>query len=376
MLPFVSLVDRYIMARLVLPFLFGLGVFTSLGLSVGVLFDLMRRVVSGELPWLAAMQGLVLRSPEYIVLALPMAMLLGSLTAYSGLARFSEIIALRGAGLKPIRLMVPCVLGGLLVSGLTFYLNDWVVPQTTRQAAVLVRQAQGGGEEAFQEKNIIYPEYHRIRNAAGDRREVLKTLFYAETFDGETMGKLTILDRSQTDSSRIITANTAQWQPNIQAWQLQVGSVYRIDQSGSFNEIRQFDQEQLALSDAPLVLATQCQRVNEMTLQVVDLCLESLKLSRNEKRIRTLQVRKQEKFAIPFVCVVFAIVGAAIGMRPQTSGLGASVGLSVGIVFTYYLLSVISSAMGVWGTVTPLVGTWLPNAVGLVAAGIILWRTG
>ena len=101
-----------------------------------MLFDLMRQVVAGDITWAVAFQGLVLRSPEYFVLALPMSMLLGSLTAYSSLSRFSEIIAMRGAGLRPIRLMVPCVIGGLIVSGLTFYLNDSVVPQTTRQASI------------------------------------------------------------------------------------------------------------------------------------------------------------------------------------------------------------------------------------------------
>lgn len=112
-----------------------------------------------------------------------------------------------------------------------------------------------------------------------------------------------------------------------------------------------------------------------MTLQVIDICLESLKLSRNEKRIRTLQVEKQEKFAVPFIAFVFAMVGAAIGLRPQNSSKATSVGLSVAIVFAYYLLSVISSSMGVWGTITPMMGAWFPNVLGAGAAGWILWRT-
>lgn len=364
------------MAQLVLPFLFGLGVFTSLSLSIGVLFDVMRKVVANEITWAIAGQVLVLRLPEYLVLGLPMAVLLGSLTAYSGLSSFSEIIALRSAGFKPIRLMVPCIVAGLIVSVVTFGLNDLVVPTTTRQASTLIQQAIGEDVNAFKEKNIIYPEYHRIKNEAGDRREVLKTLFYAEQFDGEIMQRLTILDRADVDTSLVITANSAQWHPSSQGWQIQQGSIYQIDKNGSFNSIRQFETEFLDISEAPLVLATRCQNVNEMSLDVIDLCLDSLKLSRNQKKIRTLQVTKQEKFAIPFVCVVFAVVGAAIGLRPQNASRATSVGLSVAIVFAYYLISVISTSMGVWGTVTPFVGTWLPNALGLGAAALILWRTG
>lgn len=371
-----SLVDQYIMAQLVLPFIFGLGIFTSLGLSVGVLFDVMRKVVANDITWAIAAQILLLRLPEFLVLGLPMAMLLGSLSAYSGLSTYSEIIALRSAGLSPIRLMLPCLMGGLLVTGITFGLNDWIVPQTIRQANITLRVAMEDEVVDFQDRNIIYPEYKRVEGDTGDRREVLKTLFYAERFDGEAMTRLTILDRAEINTSKIITAAAASWNPIREGWDMQEGSVYQIGENGSFNNIQTFDSQFLALSKAPLILATQCQRSNEMNLQVIDLCLDSLALSRNEKKMRSLQVKRQEKFAIPFVCVVFAIVGAAIGLRPQNSNRATSVGLSVAIVFAYYLTSVITTSMGVWGTLTPMVGTWLPNLFGFIAAGLIVWRTG
>ncbi|AMA08769.1 permease [Picosynechococcus sp. PCC 73109] len=370
-----SLLDRYIMAQLVGPFLFGLGIFTSLGLTIGVLFEVMRNVVANEITWAIAFQILALRLPEFLVLGLPMATLLGTLTAYSSLSSFSEIIALRSVGLPPLRLMLPGLLLGLLITGITFGLNDWIVPQTTKQASSIANIAQGEATIDYQEKNIIYPEYQRVKTATGSR-EILKTLFYAETFDGTQMNNLTILDRAAVDTQRIITAAAAQWNANEQGWLVQDGSIYQIGANGSFSDIEQFETNFLNLSDAPLILATRCQRPSEMTLQVIDVCLESLKLSRNERRIRTLQVRKQEKFSVPFVCIVFAMVGSAIGLRPQNSSRATSVGLSVAIVFAYYLISVISSSMGVWGTITPFMGTWFPNLLGLVAAGTILWRTG
>ncbi|MGB2924471.1 MAG: LptF/LptG family permease [Limnothrix sp.] len=371
-----SLVDRYIMAQLLLPFFFGLGIFTSLGLSIGVLFDVMRKVVANDITAAIAAQILALRLPEFLVLGLPMAVLLGCLSAYSGLSTYSEIIALRSAGLSPIRLMVPCVMAGLLVTGVTFYLNDLIVPQTTRQATITLNTAMGEEADDFQKKNIIYPEYQRLDEESGDRREVLKTLFYAERFDGQTMRKLTVLDRAEINTSKIITAAAASWNAEQKGWDMRQGSIYQIGENGSFNNIQAFDSQFLNLSQAPLILATQCQRSNEMDLQVIDLCLDSLALSRNEKKIRQLQVKRQEKFALPAICVVFAIVGAAIGLRPQNSSRATSVGLSVIIVFSYYLISVITSSMGVWGTLTPVVGAWLPNLLGLVAAGLIIWRTG
>lgn len=373
---FWSLLDRYIVAQLVPPFVFGLGVFTSLGLTIGVLFDVMRKLVAEEISWAIAGQILLLRLPEYLVLGLPMAMLLGSLAAYSSLSTFSEIIALRSVGVKPIRLMVPCIVAGLLVTGVTFCVNDWVVPDTSRRAATVLRTALGEENRDFQDKNIIYPEYQRVRDAQGDRREVLKTLFYAEQFTGDAMEQLTILDRAKVNTSKIITAEKARWDEVNQVWRMSQGMIYQIDTTGSFKDIEAFDTAPLEMSEAPLTLATQCQRLSDIKLRVIDICLDSLQLSRNEKKIRTLQVKKQEKFAVPSICVVFAVVGAAIGLRPQNSNRATSVGLSVVIVFCYYLLSVISTSMGVWGTLTPMMGTWLPNGLGLGVAALIVWRTG
>ncbi|NEQ34446.1 MAG: permease, partial [Leptolyngbya sp. SIO4C5] len=39
LVPRVSVMDRYIMQELVLPFLFGVGAFSSIGISIGALFD-------------------------------------------------------------------------------------------------------------------------------------------------------------------------------------------------------------------------------------------------------------------------------------------------------------------------------------------------
>jgi len=68
--------DRYIFIELLLPFLFGMGLFTSLALSIGTLFDLVRRVTESGLPLIIAVKILFLKMPAFVVLAFPMSMLL------------------------------------------------------------------------------------------------------------------------------------------------------------------------------------------------------------------------------------------------------------------------------------------------------------
>ena len=80
-LPRLSVMDRYLFVELFLPFIFGMGMFTSLALSIGTLFDLVRRVTESGLPMDIAVKILFLKMPEFVVLAFPMSMLLASLRA-------------------------------------------------------------------------------------------------------------------------------------------------------------------------------------------------------------------------------------------------------------------------------------------------------
>ncbi len=85
-IPGLAIMDRYLFIELLLPFLFGMGIFTSLGLSIGTLFDLVRRVTESGLMLSVALKVLLLKMPGFVSLAFPMAMLLAALMAYSRLS--------------------------------------------------------------------------------------------------------------------------------------------------------------------------------------------------------------------------------------------------------------------------------------------------
>jgi lipopolysaccharide export system permease protein len=103
--------------------------------------------------------------------------------------------------------------------------------------------------------------------------------------------------------------------------------------------------------------------------------LEAVKLSGNEERVRKWEVRIQEKVAIPFACVSFALVGAALGLRPQNASKATSFGVCVGLIFAYYLVLVLMRSLGVQGILSPFVAAWLPNFLGLGAGSFLLIRS-
>jgi lipopolysaccharide export system permease protein len=364
-LPQISVMDRYIMTELLLPFLFGIGLFTSLGLSIGTLFELIRRVTESGLLLNVALKILLLRMPEFIALAFPMSVLLATLMAYSRLSSDSEIIALRSIGINVYRLIVPAIILSLVVAGMTFFINDVVTPSANRQATLTLQKALDRVRPTFKDRNILYPEYKTITQEDGSRHSVLVRLFYAEEFNGKEMKDLTILDLSREGVNQILTSQTATWNMAENVWDFFNGTIYLISPDGAYRNIVRFEHQQLALSKAPLDLAQRPPSYDEMSIAQAREYLKIVKLEANEKEIRKILVRIQGKISLPFVCVVFGLIGAALGVRPQNTSKATSFGICVGLIFSYYLLSFVSESMGVWGILTPFMAAWLPNFLGL-----------
>lgn len=368
-----SIVDWYLTKELILPFLFGMGIFTSLGLSIGTVFDLVRKVTESGLLLGIALQILLLKLPEFIVFAFPMSMLLATLMAYSRLSSDSELIALRSVGVNLYRLILPAIYFSCVVVAVTFFFNNFVAPAANYQADVTLEQAlEKNSTELFKERNILYPEYTRVKLPDGNKVTNLSRLFYAEEFDGDRMKDITILDRSQKDVSQIITARSGTWNILENTWDFYDGNIYILGQDGSYQNIIRFQHQQLALPRAPLDLTQKGQDYNEMNLVQALEHLKVVKLGGKEDKIRKLEVRIQEKISLPFVCLVFALIGTAIGIQPQNASKGKSFGICIGLIFAYYLLSIIFSSLGIRGVISPFLAAWLPNIIGFGAAGVLL----
>ena len=143
----------------------------------------------------------------------------------------------------------------------------------------------------------------------------------------------------------------------------------------SFRNIAKFDQQQLKLPRGPLDLASQPRDYNEMNIAQSYDYLELLKQSGDLDKIRKLRVRIQQKYALPFICVAFGLVGAALGARLNRGGRSTGFAISIVIIFSYYLLAVICGSIAQLGVVPPFLGAWLPNLFGLGAAALLLVRS-
>jgi lipopolysaccharide export system permease protein len=373
LLPF-TLMDRYLTKELVAPFLFGVGAFSSLGVTIDAVFELVRRIVESGLPINIAIQVFLLKFPNFIVLAFPMSTLLATLMTYSRLSSQSELIAMRGCGVSVYRMVFTAVMLSLVVTGLTFVFNEQIAPAANYQASVTLQKALHSEKPTFQQSNIFYPEYRDVEQPDGSRQRILARLFYADQFDGKQMKGLTIIDRSTAGLNQIVVADSAEWNVADNVWDFYNGTVYLVAPDRSYRNILRFEHQQLQLPRAPLNLAERRRDYGEMNIVEALEQLEIERISGDRQKIRKLEVRIQQKFSLPFVCVVFGLVGASMGSVPQRSGRGTSFGISVIVIFTYYLIFFISGAMGQAGVLSPFMGAWLPNFLFLAVGLLLLTR--
>nr|WP_283759459.1 LptF/LptG family permease [Roseofilum casamattae] len=370
-----SVMDRYLIQELIAPFLFGLGAFTSVGVAIGTVFDLVRKISEVGLPVAIAIKVFFLQLPYFISFAIPTALLLGSIIAYSRLSSDSELIALRSAGVSIYRLILPTLIFSLILTGITFTFNELVVPAAKREATLTLDRALKQDAPLQEAMNIFYPEYRRKELADGKKVRVLTRLFYAEFFDGKAMKGLTILDRSQPQFKQIVISEAAEWNAEENTWDFFNGTIYVVDQSGSFKNIVKFDRQQLKLPRAPLDLASIGTNYEEMNIAESLEYLKIIEVSGDRKQIRKLQIRIQQRFAIPFACIAFGLMGAALGTRPQrNAGRATGFGISVLIIFSYYLLMSVGDAFGLSGVLPPVVSAWLPTFSALGIGIILLLR--
>ena len=365
-LPRISIMDRYIARELTLPFLFGVGAFSSIAVSIGALFELIRKVAEAGLPASLAFEIFLLSLPTFTVLAFPMSTLLATMMTFSRFSSDSELIAMRGCGVSIKRIVVPAVVLSLLITGLSFAVNEVIAPASTERAALLLASALDEEEPPFKEGNITFQQQ--------DDDELVR-FFHAENFDGTIMKGITVVDFSQDDSEdglkQIVSADEAEWDFKRNLWEFRKGTIYAVSPTGSFRQIIRFDQQDLQLPRTPLDLAQRPKKEEEMNIAETREYMNILRQTGDERAVRKLAVAIQRKLAIPFACVVFGLVGSAVGVRPQRTGKATSFGVSVVIIFGYYLLSFITSAMGEAGVVTPFIAGWLPLFLGL-GAGLYL----
>ncbi len=368
----VPLLDRWLLVELVSPLLFAVAAFTVVSLSVGVMFELVRQIVESGLPVLIAVQVLLQRLPSFLVISFPMATLMATLLAYSRLSANSELTALRSVGVTATRMIMPALVLALVMSSLTFVFNDVLVPRSNRSAEITLRRALGKAIATEKGNNIVYSRFGRVQQADGSSDRGLVQLFYASKFLDGTMTDVTVLDFSRMGFTQMLVAESAEWNEREAKWEFLNGQILTLTPSGSTTSA-DFERYLYPLSAAPIRIAKLPKDANNMTVAEALQAEQLLRNAGDIKEARRLQVRIQEKFTLPMACLVFGLIGASLGAKPNNrTSRSQGFGISVVLILVYYVLSFSFSSLGVKGTLSPILAAWSPVMISLAGGGFLL----
>ena len=373
----IPIIDRWLLGQLIPPLLFAISAFTVVSVSVGVMVDLIRKVVEFGLPLILALQIMVLKLPSFLVLSFPMSVLLSTLLAYGKLSGNSEILALRSLGIRTYRTIIPALILSIFMTGLTFYFNNNLVPTANKYSEMLLRDGLGKSVSMEIGHDIFFKGYGSYTdletNESTKRNTYLNQIFFSRLVENNVMKNVTVIDFSKIGYKQILSADKAVFDKSISAWKFTNGRLITLDKNGNTTTIG-FDSYLYPLGDGPLKVSKIPDDANKMTLQEALAAKKLYKETGNVSEARKMSVRIQEKFTLPCACIVFGLIGSSLGSKSNIRATKSQgFGLSVILILFYYVLSFVSSSFGVKGLIPPILSAWIPVMISL-SGGLFLLR--
>ncbi len=353
--------DRYLVAELAGPFLFGLAAFTLLFVA-GNLLNIARLVSDEHASVWAAAQYFVYSLPATLVLTFPMSMLLAVLMAMSRMSGESEITAMRAGGISLYRIAAPLAAVGLLASIVAFLFQEYVVPGATAKAdAILSTEIQSGGSGILGNQVVTNP-----LPDGGVR------VTYAQGFDTMTnqLQGVTIEEIHGGALTTVLYAPRATYQNS--SWRFFDATSFTLAPDccrQNFAPITDID-----IGADPSSLVEIQKQPEDMSRAELARLLHGGVKQGDTSRYDLLLVTFDNKLARPFACLVFTMLAMPLGIRPQRSSSGAGFGISILIVFGFYVVTTVCLGIGRSNPALALSMAWLPNVLFLCTGLWLLSR--
>ena len=357
--------------------------------------------------------------PSFITLSAPFATLTAALMAYGRFSSDNEILAMRSAGFRRFSIFKPVLFFGLLISILSFSVNDFLLPAGTKAFQRLwieLSLTHPGLElEAYSvrtfrqsilvtgaiDKQGIHPMMIIERDNDGNRRTIMAALASPEIKGnkGEFPGFRMTDIFSLTPNSR----NLDEWtwsQADAMDYRLLVNNSAIMDQQAGPSNMRVADifavireknqryKERLAvhrktLEENVLHLSLEYASMaqggfnnNESSKSLVPRYATTVQEMKSSQPVdHSLQIWKLEfyqKFAIPFACIPFVVLAFPLGLSAKRSG--RAVGFFIGLLLTsfYWTLLVLGRSLGLRTEIAPFLVMIVPDFI-LLAVGVILY---
>ncbi len=297
--------------------------------------------------------------PGVFAFTTPMAILIGVLLGLGRMSADSEIIALSALGIGRRRILLP--VGVLATTGaiVTLAMTLWLAPLALRTFRGLETELYASQlnfavqPRVFDERFPHEVLYVNDISASGTQ---WRGVFLAES-GGENGSRLTLAE------SAIVIAAPKQGKLELH---LKGGTTHDFDRADPDHySVTAFGQSDWPIEVTGMAPAQQTRQIKNDERSVRELAAD------NGPNWREARVELQRRFAFPAACFAFALIAVPIGAQPRRGGRAAGSLIAVLLIAGYYLVLIFGSGLAREGTLPPVVGLWMGNAL-LVGCGLAL----
>jgi len=354
------IVSRYILKAFFKPLALGVLVFSGV-LLLDKIFDMANLLINKGVDLKSAVQLYALFLPGLAALSLPLSFLLAGLICYGQLSQDHEMMALRAAGISPIRILWPPVLLGLIFAGGLAYFNLEVAPVAQKSFKKLY-------EKIAHSDPLIQWEPRRFFAVSNSRIYVREIDREGKRLHGVLLYHLP--RRLGQDPFKLVYADEGEavLESDGLLLNLKRGQIVRFDalEPSNYFQIK-FDRYALKL---PFKVGSGHFGLGVREMGGRDL----LKMAARNDNPQIYLAEYHFRIAIGIGTLFLAFFGSVLGLTVGRGGKGISMGVALIVAFLYYLLLLVGVNLAQRSVLPAWLALQLPNLLCFVFGSILLVR--
>src|SRR5688572_11131702 len=360
------ILDRYVIREVLWPFLIGLLVFTFM-LIIPFLIEYAESFISKGVPIPVVLRVMATLLPATLSMTIPMSLLLGLLVGFGRLSTDREFVAMQACGVSLMRLLRPVGVLSLLTWGATTYILIVATPDANQRFREIIFGIVAARAEGEVRPRVFFEDFpdvvlyvRDVPASGGGWTDV----FMADSRPGQPQavylarhGRV-VIDREQRTLDMV----------------LEDGARHVADGATKY-EVFQFDRLLLRLNP-DTVFPREGPPLGSREMSIPQLQARAAELEREGIYPHSELFEIQKKFSIPFACLVFGLIGLALGVSNRRDGRLASFAIGIGVIFAYYVLLWLGQSLVRGHIVPPWLAAWMPNiALGGLGVWLLLRRS-
>ena len=361
------ILTRYITGEILSHALIGCVIFTFI-LFMKELPRILEMVVHNSSTLVSVVEVFLFTLPNFLMVTVPMAVLVGVLLGFSRLASDSEIIAMRASGLGIgyfVRVAFIVALGG---TALGLFNSLYLAPRANQ--AILAMDKTLAMQASYEIEPRVFDEDFRnfvlyvqdVRSGTGAAN--WRQVFMANTTDSTTpmiitAASATVASESTSDSGHELLMR------------LRDGSRHETvaGQPQQYN-ISIFD-----FIDMPLASSQQsAAHLGRLDTNIYAMTTSDLWQRSHGPDGKRFMIEFHKRFSYPVACLVLMLVGVPLGVTSQRGGRSSAWVFTILLVFLYYLLSSTGIALGKQSWISAFFAVWSANLIFTAGGLFLLWQ--